>query len=163
MKLSNLLFTIFLSVFFWGTMPAQSVVSPTLSATGGTISNTEHSIHFSVGEPINTLISKENMRLSQGLIQNLLSQLTIGLNSIQLQGIAFYPNPISKYIIVENERALQNLQYVLYSIDGKEMPKPRTLSKLKTTLNMEALPAGNYILRISKDDLYFQNLNLIKN
>lgn len=166
MKLPHFLFTIFFSVFFLGMMSAQSVVSSTFSAAGGTISNTEHSLHFNVGEPINNLISIENLRLSQGLIQNLLSQLPLGLNSIQLQGVELYPNPATNFLIIENERELQNLKYKLYSIDGKEMKtteEPRTLSNLKTTLNMKTIPAGNYILNISKDDLYFQNLKLIKN
>jgi len=159
MKLSIYLCCMFLGL----AMHAQSVISSTFSTTGSAFSNDDHSVHFSVGEPLNTLLSEGDLRLSQGLIQHLLSELPSAVASFQLEGIALYPNPTTSYIILENEEALQNLQYALYSINGKEIQPFRTLLQLKTSLNMETLPAGNYILRINKDNQYFQNLNLIKN
>jgi len=163
MKFSVFLLSICISVTFGFTIHAQSVVSHTFPTTGAAFSNSENSVHFSIGETINTFLNEGDLRLSQGLIQHLLSELPIGINSFQLEGISVYPNPTTDFIIVENKQALQNLQYALYNIEGKEIKAAQTLSQLKTTLNMETLPVGNYLLKISKDDLHFQNLNLIKN
>lgn len=159
----NIVFSIFFTVFFSGMLSAQSISSSTFSTTGASLSNDDYSIHFSMGESLNTLLSEGGLRLSQGLIQYLLSDLPSGMNSIQLEGLAVYPNPAPEYLIIDNKKALQNLQYAIYNINGKLVQSPRTLSKLKTTLNIETLPKGNYILKISTDDQYFQNLKLIKN
>ena len=151
-----------LSLFCSGLLCAQSISSSSFSVTGGSFSNDENSIHFNIGEALNTEISDGSLRLSQGLIQYLLTELPSGLTSFQLKDIAVYPNPAKDYVTIENEKALQNLQYALYDINGKEIQSPRTLSQLKNTIMVESLPTGNYILKISNDDLLFQNLNLIK-
>lgn len=160
---TNLLLSLFFTVFFSGLLSAQSVVSSTFSSTGAALSNDEYSIHFSMGESLNTVLKEGSMRLSQGIIQYLISDLPSSTANIQLEGLSVYPNPAPEYLIIDNKQALQNLQYALYSLDGKQIQAPQTLSKLKTTLDINTLPKGNYILKISKDDQYFQNLNLIKN
>jgi len=159
----NLLLSIFFTVFFSGVLSAQSIASSAFPSTGASLSNDEYSIHFSLGESLNTLLNEGSLRLSQGVIQYLLSDLPSSTASIQLEGITVYPNPAPEYLLIDNKKALQNLRYALYSVDGKLMQSPQTLSKRNTTINIQALPKGNYILKISKDDKYFQNLSLIKN
>lgn len=161
--LLNIISGIFLSVFFSGVMSAQSVVSSTYSSTGASLSNDEYSLHFSMGEPVNTLLSEDDLRLSQGVIQYLLSELPSGVGSVQLEGLSVYPNPAPEYFVINNKKALHNLQYALYSTDGKLIQSPRALLQLKTSLPVKTLPKGKYILKISKNNQYFQNLNLIKN
>lgn len=158
MKFSILLFSLFCS----GLVAAQSISSYSFSATGGSFSDDENSVHFSMGEVLNTEISDDNLRLMQGLIQYLLTESPSGVASFQLEDIAIYPNPARNYITIQNDKTLHNLKYALYNIDGREIKSPRTLSQLKTTLVVESLPSGSYILKITKEDQYFQNLNLIK-
>ncbi len=151
-----------ISLFCSGIIAAQSISSSSFSTTGGSFSNDEHSIHFSMGEALNTETSEGNLRISQGLIQYLLTELPSDIASFHLEEIAVYPNPTTAFFTIENEKAMQNLKYAIYTMNGKEIQSAQNLSQLKTIVAVESLPAGSYILKISKDNHYFQNLNLIK-
>lgn len=61
--------TILTLIFYAGTLQAQSIQTSVISPTGSSFSNGNFSLHFSVGEPLNTYIKSNDATIAQGVLQ----------------------------------------------------------------------------------------------
>lgn len=76
--------------------------------------------------------------------------------------ISAYPNPASHQITVALQSILEsNLDYALYDLGGQLIHVGR-LQTESTTINLQQLAAGNYILQVYKDDISIKSIQIIK-
>jgi hypothetical protein len=89
--------------------------------------------------------------------------LTVGTTSIPyvsgLGGINAYPNPATKVLFLDGTKTGQ--QATLYSVSG-QVVFTQQLQDGKSELQLETLPAGNYLLRLSNETGWIGNTKLVK-
>lgn len=131
--------------------------------TGGETTSNEGSITFSIGQNFydSTTLSPDGFYyLNQGLQIPYIEFIPL---KIKLDVLA-YPNPTIdnlNLLILDYEKQNQDLQYFLFSIDGKLVMNNKITSEL-TSINMQHLPKAIYLLQVFGSVLQ-ANFKIIKN
>ena len=152
MKKQIFLFATFFAAF---AATAQEVVS----SQGGSYSNANGSIDFTVGEVIINTGSNGTNDLTQGFHQT-------NWNFLGVQDFApdfdvtIFPNPTSDVMNIKST-IYQNLSYSLYDAQGKLVLK-NVLSETVTQIQVNLLAPGAYSLSISDKNGQLKNFKLIK-
>ncbi len=80
-----------------------------------------------------------------------------------LSGISVFPNPVSSYLTIDMDGvSVSNAEACIYDIEGR-LVKNIFLRNLPGKINMEDLPAGIFILKVSVRGKEAGNVKLIKN
>lgn len=89
----------------------------------------------------------------------------VGINESVLSEnkIKFYPNPAANYFYLINQSETENLNYQVFSIDGKEL-QSGNLSQKQSVINTEGLKNGMYFIFVknSNGTVLYQNKILIQ-
>jgi hypothetical protein len=86
---------------------------------------------------------------------------TVNVNSVgiieqkNVKQISLYPNPTEKNIKFDNFKELQNSDYIITNINGKQV-QSGVLSKEE--LNVSKLAAGQYVLTLVKEDVAYRGV-----
>lgn len=119
-----------------------------ISSAGGDFNASAFSVSWSLGEPVTTTLSNNDVLLTQGFHQpsNLLTSVYhFGRTSLDVKA---YPNPTQRSVIIETKASTAiDLQYQLLTILGKEV-QSGSLLKQRQELSLQALPAQLYVLRL---------------
>lgn len=141
---------------------SQSISSSVMSASGTSFESEDFTLHFSIGEPLNTLIEDGEIMLSQGVIQITLNEVFSEVDDVTLtNAISVYPNPTTEKITVQIDHQNEPFSYKVFDINGALLQQSQ-LSAQTTTLNVEHLSKGAYILKILKNEKDYQTLKLLK-
>lgn len=71
------------------------------------------------------------------------------VNDLEGADISVYPNPSQGIINLDWGTTVADLQFAVYSVDGKEMYRQAVSSKTTRSVDLSALPAGSYFLVFS--------------
>jgi len=123
-------------------------------SAGGDLNNENGSISFSIGQLIVTTPNGNNGSISHGVQQPYeISEITgIYSDNIVRIDISIYPNPaVNELHIKFNDHLAINDKSFLQLFDSKgNLIISQKVYGVKSTLNMEALASGTYLLRINQ-------------
>lgn len=134
-----------------------------ISSGGSNLSNTNGSISFSIGELMVETLSDGSNYLTQGFHQPKLSITDISeLVDLKFNVLA-YPNPTSDVLQlqIESEYA-ENMNFMLYDVNGRKIIQEKIIDT-ETSIQLNHLKSGIYILRIFKMDQEIKTFKIIKN
>ena len=124
---------------------AQSVTPDIRTSSGGYGASSTANVSWSIGEPVTETAVGSNARLTQGFEQPRFN-LTIGMVEIEAAwSISVYPNPTADMLSVELAEDHVDANAVLFDAAGKRAIEQRITAR-RTTLDLSALPAGEYLL-----------------
>ncbi len=134
----------------------------TIPTSGGDATGSGGSSSYTVGQLVYTT-NIGSGTVSQGVQQAFEFQTLSNseLNTINLSAI-MYPNPTSDYVMLKiSDTALYNLSYHLVDINGKAISNG-SLTNGDTQINMQQLPVGMYILKVSQNNQELKTFKIIK-
>lgn len=75
----------------------------------------------------------------------------LGIDEILNVNISVYPNPTTGSVTMENNEAIEGLNYELYDLDGR-LIQHGDCSNTTTSLDLSQCSSGSYMLRITNAD-----------
>ena len=144
--MKNLLPLILLQLFLQSGF-CQNFYPEVLSSAGGTLSNTQYLVDWTLGEPVIETVTGSTHILTQGFHQP-----HFFLTSIQESpdfSIQIYPNPSSSIITIKTS-VKQPLTAILYDLNGKILNKIRFTEN--SELDISSLAESVYLLKITDQD-----------
>ncbi|HQG57120.1 MAG TPA: T9SS type A sorting domain-containing protein [Bacteroidales bacterium] len=145
--MNKLIYYVILTILFL--VSEQCFSQQVVSSTGTSAEGANVRISWTVGEPMIGTFTGTSVILTQGFHQ---SKLTItSLKEIDLPSfeVNVYPNPFfSQLQITVTKGDWNNLQYLLFSLDGKLLQQKVALNQVET-MNLESFAQGVYLLKVS--------------
>jgi hypothetical protein len=127
---------------------AQTISKQVIGAAGKTLSNSNLSLSYTVGEPIVGLMSNAGMQLSNGNHNGLnIQALNIEDNNLNVQ-IKIYPNPTSQFIFVSHPYK-NTFKVQITDINGKQIYVGNLNNE--QALDISAYAEGMYLLTLIGD------------
>lgn len=134
-----------------------------VNTSGGNGTGSGGSINYSVGQIDYVSITSAGGSANQG-IQQPFEIVVLGTNAfanINLEMKA-YPNPTTSNLNLKiNNYTTENLHYLVYDISGQIINQQKIISE-ETTISMEKLSAGNYLLQIAENGKALKTFKIIK-
>ena len=125
-----------------------------LSATGGDASSNTCSVSYSVGQMATQTAyrvdtdERDRTSVREGVQQ------TYTVEELKIDGavpfdfdVKVYPNPTTDNVTIGVEGSIAGMRYELYDIDGR-LVKKDSIRTEEQNLDLQALPAGAYLLRV---------------
>jgi len=137
---------------------AQQVVA----TSGGTLSNSNGSISYTIGEGVAQTLTQGNIALTQGFHQTTLSVKIISeLKDLDFS-VSVSPNPASDLLKIKvTKDNVSGLQFLLLDINGKLILQ-KNLEGNETTVSVNQLIEGLYILMIKEGNKEIKTFKIIK-
>ncbi|MFW5753801.1 MAG: T9SS type A sorting domain-containing protein [Marinilabiliaceae bacterium] len=150
-------------LFLLLTVTALNAQLQVISAAGAVDETDNGSISWTLGETVVGTLEGSDGVITQGFQQSNLEVATgiEGPDDLDIQTTA-YPNPVQNQLTVEvqNQENL-TLHFQLFDLNGKLLQEgPVEASRF--TLNLDAHPAGQYILQIRSDQELIKSFNIVK-
>ncbi len=158
MKQLNILIVAILCGSF---LQAQTISSSVMSASGTSFESEKFTLHFSIGEPLNTIIEEGDVMISQGVLQIILNEITPVEAHALPATFEVYPNPTTDIIRIKIDDSSKKYDCQLFDMNGTLLHH-QILSKQKSNFNIKHLPKATYLLKISQGDVLYQNIKLVK-
>ena len=149
--MKNLTLLFLLQVFILNAY-SQNVSPEILSSAGGTLSNAQYLVDWTLGEPVIETVTGTTYILTQGFHQP--DFFIISIQESPEYSILVYPNPVSSVIMIQTD-IQKPLRASLYDLNGKLLNEIRFIES--TELNISNLSRSVYLLKIID-----QNKNTIK-
>ena len=135
-------------IFAVTVLGAQNVGKTVVASEGGTVTNTEVTVGYTIGEPIVGPVGGD-VSIDQGFwAGGELIVEPINDNEEDLSGILVYPNPVeSQLTIFTNNKEVYGI--TLFAVNGKRVLKQKVDStQLEYKIDMSYLAKGMYVLRL---------------
>jgi hypothetical protein len=149
---------LFLLTLCCSMLKAQEVVA----TAGNLFTNENGSISYTIGEGVaNTLINGDKT-LTQGFQQTTLS-VSIFNEPVEVDySIEAFPNPATVAVTIKVDREnASGLQYFIFDQFGKLLIQ-KTFESSETTIPVEQLPEGLYIIMIQENTKELKSFKIIK-
>ncbi len=151
-KLNTTLFLVLVTC----TLFAQTIDRQVIASGGETVSNANHTLTFTIGEPIIGTI-QNNTVISQGFLAAASSSTTLAVDEQLLStAIKVYPNPVSENLKIDFKDVSGEAKLMLYSMAG-QLLKTEKLNAQNNTINISHLQNGLYLI-----NLHFSDYKTIK-
>ncbi len=150
-----------IAILFSTTLFSQSISSSVMSASGTSFESEDFTLHFSIGEPLNTIIEEGDIMLSQGVIQITLNEIFSPVEDASLNKIQVYPNPTTERVNLVINHQNEQFSYQVFDIAGSLL-KQAPLTQATNTINLEHLAKGTYVLKVLKNEQDYEVLKLLK-
>jgi hypothetical protein len=128
-------------------------------ASGNSVSNSNGSISYSIGQIDYLNVNNQNGNLNQGIQQPFEIFNITSLNSIEGLNVSIFPNPTTSLINIESK--YQNLSIKISDISGEILEQKNNFSD--KIISFENYSQGIYILTITNKDNKISNYKIIKN
>ncbi len=139
---------------------AQQVTPTVICSAGGSFTTSSQSIQFSLGEIAVETFQAGNNLLSEGFLQGPENGTGIKEGLATNGQIVFYPNPSHGSITVSCKN--DPVKMTILDLQGRTLSQTQNPGKT-TTLNIENLQSGLYLIRVTfKDNIPVTN-RIIKN
>jgi hypothetical protein len=142
------------------TLPV-TVFGQAATAPGGEASGSGGTASFSIGQAVYTNMTELGGSVNQGVQQPYeVFKLSMGV-SVTLASV--FPNPTASGVTVVIDAAdASNLSFRLLDMEGR-LVHSGTLNWAETTIDMQSLAAGSYVLSVTGQDQVAQSFEIIKN
>jgi hypothetical protein len=142
-----LLILLCLPILGFGQAP---ILTPSVvSSSGGSYSNGNIIMDYTLGEIVVETHTNSTTILTQGFHQGIL-KVNTSVENIDIK-TKVYPNPTTNFLIVELEKNV-NADIMVYDINGKIVIKDRLNNEQQKQLDFGFLKQGNYLLHINIAD-----------
>ena len=140
----------------------QTYAQESVNASGGDASGSDGSVAYSIGQVFVNSVSGNNGIIAQG-IQQAYGFFQVGVDDLEeAKGINLYPNPVGNTLYVEMDMMKPGLWVAqVFNMEGKEIMSTFLASSL-SNLSANQMAAGNYILRIQKNNKNVKSYKIIK-
>lgn len=138
----------------------QTLQPDIIAASGGSGSNGNVNINWTIGQPLATKMTNGVVTLTSGFQQGNLKITTIE----ELQDISWltvFPNPIQSKLIIKTDLNIQNLKLDVLSLDGKFITTT-AITTDEQTLDLSNLKAGVYFIKIYTEKELIKTYQIIK-
>jgi hypothetical protein len=133
------------------------------TASGGDASGSGGSVAYSVGQIVYTTNTSSSGSVTQGVQQPYEISITIGLLETDIKlNLSAYPNPTTNYLMLQIDNFDKDLSYQLFDISGKLL-ESNTVAANSTTINMEQMQTGTYLLKVTQNNKLVKTFKIIKN
>lgn len=143
---------------------AQEKTMSAVTTAGGEAQGNGGSQSFTIGQVFYRTDTSAQGAVAQG-VQQPYEIFTLGgieTAAIQLELLA-YPNPTRDLLRLSiGNYNNENLTYYLYDMQGKLLENKEVVNST-TTIDMNALPASNYLLNVRDDQKIITSFKIIKN
>lgn len=135
------------------------IAQESINSTGQSVNYSEYSMDYSIGQLVFSAVKNESYSLHEGVIQiyEVQNDILGSKNNIQ---ISIFPNPSKDHLTIKSNDI--NLEFALYSINGKVQTKGKTNSK-EFSINIRELPSSTYLLRITDKNQKTRTFKILKN
>lgn len=136
----------------------------TIPVSGGDATGSDGTSAYSIGQIVYTTHTGLDGSLAQGVQQPYEISVIDGIeeaNGINLE-LLVYPNPTNDFLNLVIEDNNELLSYQLYDINGQIIHKEKIIG-IETTIMMEFLVPGNYLLIVFDDEKVIKTFKIIKN
>ena len=130
---------------------AFSQNSPTV--IGGTVSNSEVEISFSLGEVVVQNAIQTETLIHSGVIQPF-TNVSVPVKEISTYNLNIFPNPTGAQLNIEQDESLFT-EYHIYSVDGKLLLQGFFENQIK---GLGELPSGVYLLSLRNENQIYNSL-----
>ena len=135
---------------------AQTIDRQVFATAGNSVSNINHKIAFTVGEPIIGTI-QNNTVINQGFLAAASSSTTLAVDEQLLSTtIKVYPNPVTEKLSIDLNGVSGDAKVMIYSNTG-QLLKTDKLNAQNNTINVDHLQNGLYLV-----NLHFSDYKTIK-
>jgi len=136
-------------------------------ASGGDASGVGGSVAYSVGQIVYTTNTGITGSVAQGVQQPYEISITTGMLETDIKlNLSAYPNPTTNYLMLQIDASAslsnQSMSYQLYDISGKLL-ESNTIVASSTTIKMEQMPTGTYLLKVTQNNKEVKTFKIIKN
>jgi hypothetical protein len=156
--------SIFITIFFCATLTVAAQSG--LVTTGGDIQGSNGSVSYTVGQVAVQSIEASAASLTEGVQQPYEIQ-TVGVDnypSITLDAVV-YPNPTTDKLILSfngiETHSIASLRVALYNTNGQYI-QTVDVASAQTTIDMSALAAGTYYLRVTAGQQTLKTFKVVK-
>ena len=133
------------------------------TASGGDASGSGGSVAYSVGQIVYTTNTGTTGSVAQGVQQPYEISITTGLAETGINlNLSAYPNPTTNYLMLQIDNYDKALSYQLYDISGK-LIESNTIVANSTTIKMEQMQTGSYLLKVTQNNKEIKTFKIIKN
>ena len=134
-----------------------------INASGGSVSNGNGSISYSIGQVVYQSNSNASGSVSQGVQQAFeIATLSLEENTFNFS-LSAYPNPTQAYLNLRvGNYKQEKLSFSLFDLQGKTVANG-AIQAQETSLDMNQLPVSSYFLEINHDGKKVQTFKIIKN
>ncbi len=130
---------------------AQTIDKQVFATAGNSVSNANHKITFTIGEPITGTI-QNNTVISQGFLAAASSGIVLTVDEQLLStAIKVYPNPVSENLQIDFTDVRGEAKLMLYSMAG-QLLKTEKLNTQNNTINISHLQNGLYLVNLHFTD-----------
>lgn len=146
-------FIYFLAFFLIGIqfVNAQQI----FSTSGKIISNGNLSLSYTIGEPLVSRSSNNEITLSNGFQHAIIAKITrINDNLFKDNELLVYPNPSSGILNVYNKTNNIKLNINIYTLDGQLIFTKKYEELISEQLNLSSFSNALYILKIEDEQFY---------
>ena len=134
---------------------AQEVIS----TQGETLSNSQGSISYSVGEVVINTETDGDYDITQGFHQA--NWTFVGIEDFSPSYEAsIFPNPTSELLNIKTE-LFDDVEYLLYDVNGKQILKGKLTGK-QTSIQVNHLSTGSYSLTLRNEEQNLKTFKLVK-
>ena len=155
--------TLICGLLFFG-ITVSSKAQTAVLATGGNASGSGGTVNYSIGQTNSIAIEGTGGSANQGVQQPFeIYVLSVENHEVENINLVVYPNPAKTSITLQiSAPIMENLSYSLYDITGRKI-KTNLLLDDRTSIDMEALMAATYLLKISNESSIIKTIRIIKN
>jgi hypothetical protein len=132
-----------------------------ISSSGESIKNSDVQVDYSIGEIMIDTYSGDEIIITQGLHQPVITITDITDNKIKNMDIKLYPNPTSSILNIELNDIQKEKYYSLTDINGKLLFKDKILN-MTESLDISNLLSGVYILKLTTNAQIIKSYKIIK-
>jgi hypothetical protein len=156
--MKQLFTTLFILIYFLA--HAQTIEREVVSTSGNFYSNSAGQLSTTLGEPIISTTSSGTNELTQGFQQTKTTVTSIEDYQTDFE-MNVYPNPVSEYIIIKIEKIKEDINFTIYTIEGKIIINNQ-LKELETKLDIGGFAKGSYFLNITEQNKIIKTYKIIK-
>jgi hypothetical protein len=133
------------------------------TASGGDASGSGGSVAYSIGQIVYTTNTSSSGSVAQGVQQPYEISIITGLLETDIKlNLSAYPNPTTNYLMLQIDNFDKDLSYQLFDISGKLL-ESNTVAANSTTINMEQMQTGTYLLKVTQNNKLVKTFKIIKN
>lgn len=126
---------------------AQSISKFVVSSGGSNISNSNHQLLFTIGEPVIGTV-ENGIVIGQGFLAAVQADVTLDNNDVPLlTGIALFPNPVRDIMTINLGRTVKETLMHIYDVNGREVLS-QILVQEKNAIDLQQFVTGVYIVKL---------------
>ena len=137
-----------------------------ITFVGGNVENSTGSLSYSVGQlAVKTSIAPAVtvVNITESFTEGVQQPFTTrdveryeGIPALDVR-LAVYPNPTTDNVVLQCDQAIEQLAFVLYTVNGQVLQQG-TFNGDQQTLDIQLYPAGTYMLHVSSADKSKMNI-----